>query len=74
MKTTFFLLVCFLVLAIPRIWQLGILPLALNRDEAALAYNAVLLAETGKDEWGRSWPLALQSFGDFKLIGYPAVL
>ncbi|OGJ15985.1 MAG: hypothetical protein A2632_01395 [Candidatus Pacebacteria bacterium RIFCSPHIGHO2_01_FULL_46_16] len=74
MKTTFFLLVCFLVLAIPRIWQLGTLPLSLNRDEAALAYNAVLLAETGKDEWGRSWPLALQSFGDFKLIGYPAVL
>ncbi|MBD3279130.1 MAG: phospholipid carrier-dependent glycosyltransferase, partial [Candidatus Pacebacteria bacterium] len=23
-----------------------------------------------KDEWGRSWPLALESFGDYKLPGY----
>lgn len=46
----------------------------LNRDEAALAYNALLLRESGKDEWGRSWPLALESFGDYKLLGYPLSL
>ena len=49
-------------------------PNGLNRDEAALAYNAYLLAETGKDEWGRAFPVALESFGDFKLIGYPLLL
>lgn len=44
--------------------------IALNRDEAALGYNAQLLAQSGVDEWGREWPLALESFGDFKLPGY----
>jgi hypothetical protein len=54
-----------------RCLDLGKLPAGLNRDEAALAYNAYLLTETGHDEWQRPWPLALESFGDFKLIGYP---
>ena len=57
-----------------RFYQLGSLPPILNRDEAALAYNAVLLSQTGLDEWGRYWPLSLASFGDYKLIGYPALL
>jgi 4-amino-4-deoxy-L-arabinose transferase-like glycosyltransferase len=54
-----------------RLIHVGTLPQVLNRDEAALAYNALLLKETGKDEWGRVWPLALESFGDYKLPGYP---
>src|SRR5690606_22228506 len=33
-----------------------------------------LLRETGQDEWGRSWPVGLESFGDYKLIGYPLLL
>jgi len=57
-----------------RIWNVGHVPAALNRDEAALAYNALLLKETGKDEWGRTWPVALESFGDYKLLGYPVLL
>ena len=57
-----------------RFYQVATLPVILNRDEAALAYNAYLLAETGKDEWGRAWPLALESFGDYKLPGYTWVL
>jgi 4-amino-4-deoxy-L-arabinose transferase-like glycosyltransferase len=57
-----------------RFWQVGSLPTILNRDEAALAYNALLLKESGKDEWGKSWPLALESFGDYKLPGYPMLL
>lgn len=54
-----------------RFWQLNTLPAALNRDEAALGYNAWLLQTTGKDEWGMHWPVALKSFGDYKLPGYP---
>lgn len=57
-----------------RVYQLGELPSILNRDEAALAYNALLLKQTGTDEWGRSWPLTLESFGDYKLPGYPFTL
>ncbi len=57
-----------------RLFNLANLPRQLNRDEAALAYNALLLKETGQDEWGRRWPLALESFGDYKLPGYPLLL
>lgn len=57
-----------------RFWQVGQLPASLNRDEAAVAYNAYLLKDTGKDEWNRSWPLALESFGDYKLPGYSVAL
>jgi 4-amino-4-deoxy-L-arabinose transferase-like glycosyltransferase len=53
-----------------RIWQVGSLPVQLNRDEAALAYNSYLLSQTGQDEWGRQWPIALESFGDYKLPWY----
>lgn len=53
-----------------RLYHLGQLPAILNRDEAALAYNAKLMGETGKDEWQQSWPLTLKSFGDYKLVGY----
>ncbi|HEX7017949.1 MAG TPA: hypothetical protein VF209_03525 [Patescibacteria group bacterium] len=57
-----------------RFYSVGSNPSILNRDEAALAYNAYLLKEAGQDEWGRSWPLALESFGDYKLPGYPLLL
>lgn len=57
-----------------RLWHLGSIPSILNRDEAALAYNALLLKETGQDEWQRTWPLGLESFGDYKLPGYPVIL
>lgn len=57
-----------------RFYQLDSLPAILNRDEAALGYNALLLSQVGVDEWGRSWPLSLESFGDFKLPGYPLAL
>lgn len=74
-KATFISLVLLtLVSSFLRLYQLDTLPSILNRDEAALAYNAYLLAETGRDEWGRHWPLALESFGDYKLPGYPVAL
>lgn len=66
----FALLGIFLVSLFVRVYQLGKLPMILNRDEAALAYNAKLITESSKDEWGRRWPLSFESFGDYKLPGY----
>ncbi len=63
------LLTIFLMALGLRLWQLESLPNGLNRDEASLAYNALLLAQAGKDEWGESWPITLRSFGDYKLAG-----
>ena len=53
-----------------RISHVGRLPLILNRDEAALAYNAYLIKESGRDEWQRAFPITFESFGDYKLPGY----
>jgi len=57
-----------------RFYQLDSLVPILNRDEAALGYNALLLTQAGVDEWGESWNFTLRSFGDYKLIGYPSLL
>ncbi len=45
-------------------------PPAMLPDEAALGFNAISIAETGKDEWGISWPLQFHSFGDDKPPAY----
>lgn len=69
------ILLCILTLGIVlRAYHLTQIPAILNRDEAALAYNAYLLQDTGTDEWGERWPLTLRSFGDYKLIGYPLLV
>lgn len=68
------LLVIFLLGLFFRFFQLSTTAPILNRDEAALGYNAMLLKETGRDEWGISWPITPRSFGDSKLIGYPLLL
>ncbi len=65
-----FLLLILIGAAVVRLSALGTVPATLNRDEAALAYNALLLQQTGTDEWQRWWPLTLESFGDYKLPGY----
>ncbi|MFH1959423.1 MAG: glycosyltransferase family 39 protein [Patescibacteria group bacterium] len=70
MKKSLVLILLFIASFLIRIYQIGQLPSILNRDETALAYNAYLLKETGHDEWGKSWPLSLESFGDYKLSGY----
>jgi len=41
-------------------------PSNINTDEAAIGYNAYSILKTGKDEYGKSWPLAFRSFDDYK--------
>lgn len=61
------ILVCSLLFTLP---LFGRVPDGLNRDEAALGYNAYSLLKTGADEFGRPWPVSITSFGDQKLPGY----
>ena len=35
-------------------------------DESSIAYNAHLVAGTGRDEHGEPWPLYFRAFGDYK--------
>ncbi len=65
------ILVVILFLAIVlRFFLYGSVPPSLNWDEASLGYNAYSILQTGKDEWGKSFPLTFEAFGDFKLPGY----
>ncbi len=73
-KKLLILIAILTVAAFLRFFHLAEIPSILNRDEAAIAYNAYLLSEKGVDEWGKTWPLTLKSFGDYKLPGYPVLL
>lgn len=60
--------------AILRIYRLTDYPNGFNADEAALGYNAYSLIRTGMDEHGAKWPLAFESFGDFKAPLYVYII
>lgn len=67
-KILFFsvLLLAFLL----RTVNLGNVPPGVNQDEASIGYTAYSLINTGKDEYGVTFPLSFQSFGDWKLPVY----
>lgn len=44
----------------------NISPPGFTADEAVFGYNAYSLLQTGKDEFGTSWPIALRAFGDWR--------
>jgi len=73
MKSKYILLFILIIASFLRLYQLGTIPGSLNQDEAALGYNAYALLKTGADEHGRFLPLALQSFGDWKLPVYSVI-
>ncbi len=60
------LTVIILIGTVLRLWQLGSVPLSLTWDEVALGYNAYSIYETGKDEFGKTLPVVLRSFDDYK--------
>lgn len=68
MKTTVKILLFIIVFlsAVLRFWKISEYPAGFNADEAAYAYNAYSLIQTGKDEFGASWPIHLKSFADYK--------
>lgn len=65
-RTKIFLILVLLLAGVLRLWNLSSFPAGFNADEASIGYNAYSLLETGKDEYGTSFPLVFKSFGDFK--------
>ena len=53
-----------------RFYALGKVPSGLYQDETAIGYNAYSILKTGRDEYGKSFPLYFKSFGDYKLPVY----
>lgn len=52
-----------------RFYKLELIPSGLYVDEAAIGYNAFSILKTGKDEYGKFFPLLFRSFGDYKMPG-----
>lgn len=66
-KKQWLILILILILAtFLRFWQLGKTPSGFFCDEASLGYDAYSIMETGKDQFGKSWPIVFRSFVDFK--------
>lgn len=74
MKIKFFLILIIILASLIRLVELTKYPAGFNADEAALGYNAYSLLLTGRDEHGHSWPVNLESFGDFKPALYTYLL
>lgn len=55
--------------ALLRIYDLNITPPSLYWDEVSIGYNAYSIAQTGRDEWGQSYPFLFTAFGEYKLPG-----
>ncbi len=70
MKEKLFLLFIVFIALILRFWNLSSIPVSLSHDEVAIGYNAWSILQTGKDEFGTSYPILFRSFEDYKLPGY----
>lgn len=64
---TTLLLFCIVLLAsVLRFVGLGSIPASPDWDEVAIGYNAYSLLQTGRDEYGKTFPVILRSFDDYK--------
>jgi len=50
-----------------RVYRIRQVPPSLNWDEVSIAYNAYSILKTGRDEWGKRFPLHFRAFGEYKL-------
>lgn len=67
MKTPFLTLILIVFLAsLLRFYNLSINPPGLNLDEVAIGYNAYSVLKTGRDEYGKMFPLVFRSHDDYK--------
>ncbi len=70
-NTIYILLIIAVLLAIlTRFYKLGLAPKGLYLDEAGQGYSAYSILKTGKDEFGKSFPIVFRSFNDFKTPVY----
>lgn len=69
-KNLLIFILILIIAAFLRLYRIVEIPPGVNRDEASIGYTAYSLLQTGKDEYGRPFPLSFESFGDWKLPLY----
>src|SRR5260221_1658298 len=62
----FLLLGVIFIAAFFRTHQLAIVPPSASLDEATTGYNAYSILQTGKDEYGTSFPIILRAYDDYR--------
>ena len=65
-KVLFILFLIIVLSSETRIYQLDTNPAGFFCDEAAIGFNAYSILTTGKDEYGKPFPVFFRSFGDYK--------
>ncbi len=68
--TFIFIVLAILLAVVTRFYMLGKAPAGLYLDEAGQGYSAYSILKTGKDEFGKSFPIVFRSFIDFKTPVY----
>lgn len=63
------LIIILIIAAFFRLYRLTSSPPGLNWDEVSIGYNAYSVLKTGRDEWGKLFPLTFKAFGEQKLPG-----
>ena len=66
----FLIIALFATGAFLRFYRLSDTPPGLYPDETAIGYNAYSILETGKDEFGKPFPLYYRSYDDYKMPVY----
>lgn len=69
MKHYFFIIIFVLALFL-RVYLIGSVPPSPSLDEVSIGYNAYSILNTGKDEYGSSFPLLLRAYDDFRPAFY----
>lgn len=65
-----FLIIIIIIGAFFRFYKLAEFPVQLNHDEISQLYDAISIAQTGKDIYGSFLPVVFQSTGDYKPAQY----
>lgn len=69
-KSHLYITFIIVIAAIVRLIAITSNPPALNWDEISHGYNAYSILQTGKDEWGETFPSIFRAYGDYKLPVY----
>jgi 4-amino-4-deoxy-L-arabinose transferase-like glycosyltransferase len=68
MVKRFIFILILLIAAVSRFAWLSSIPPSLNWDEVSHGYNAYSVMKTGKDQWGKNWPVFnFRAYGDYPM-------
>lgn len=70
LKPKYLLIAICIFFLVTRLYKIGEITPSVYWDEASIGYNAYSITETGKDEWGKAFPIHFRAFGEFKLPVY----